>query len=112
MRPYKIWTGAVARAVNGQRLTMAVVDVDPDMQVPEHSHDNEQVGIVLRGEITMVIAGESRALRPGETYSMLGNVPHSAATGPEGATVIDVFAPVRSDWERAERLAPEAGRWP
>ena len=91
---------------------MAVVDVDADMQVPEHSHDNEQLGFVLRGEITMTIAGEARTLGVGETYSIPSNTPHSAATGPDGATVVDIFAPVRSDWEQVERLSPEPGLWP
>jgi len=91
---------------------MAVVDVDADMQVPEHSHDNEQLGFVLRGEITMTIAGEARTLAVGETYSIPSNTPHSAATGPDGATVVDIFAPVRSDWEQVERLSPEPGLWP
>jgi quercetin dioxygenase-like cupin family protein len=112
LRPYKIWKGATARAVHGQRLTMAVVDVDPDQDVPEHSHDNEQLGFVLRGHITMTIGGRSRTLSVGETYSIPPNTPHSAATGPDGATVVDIFAPIRSDWEKVERLEPEAGLWP
>ena len=112
LRPYKVWKGATARAVHGARITMAVVDVDPDQNVPEHSHDNEQLGFVLRGKITMTIAGDARTLSVGETYSIPSNTPHSAATGPEGATVVDVFAPVRSDWEQAERLEPEPGLWP
>jgi hypothetical protein len=37
LRPYAIWKGAVARAMNGERLTVAVVDLDPDLLVPEHS---------------------------------------------------------------------------
>ena len=112
VRPYKIWKGAVARAVNGQRLTMAAVDLDPNVDVPEHRHDNEQLGFVLRGKVTMVIAGEAKELAVGDAYAIPGGVPHSARTGPEGATVMDVFAPVRSDWEKAERLEPSSGRWP
>jgi quercetin dioxygenase-like cupin family protein len=111
-RPYKIWTGAVARAVHGDRITMAAVDLDPDVEVPEHRHHNEQLGFVLRGRVTMVIAGEARELRPGETYTIPADVPHSARSGPEGATVMDVFAPVRADWEKAERLEPSRGGWP
>jgi quercetin dioxygenase-like cupin family protein len=111
-RPYKIWSGAVARAVHGDRITMAAVDLDPDVEVPEHRHDNEQLGFVLRGRVTMVIAGEARELRPGETYAIPSGVPHSARSGPEGATVMDVFAPVRADWEKAERLEPSRGGWP
>lgn len=111
-RPYKIWDGAVARAVTGERITMAVVDLEPDLAVPEHHHGNEQLGFVLKGSVTMTIAGESRSLRAGETYAIAPEVPHSATAGPEGATVVDVFSPVREDWEQLERLEPSPGAWP
>ena len=112
LRPYQIWTGAVARAVHGDRITFAVVDVAASQDVPEHRHPNEQLGLVLKGSITMVIDGESRRLGVGDTYVIPGDVPHSASTGPEGATVIDVFTPVREDWEAVQRLQPSAGAWP
>jgi quercetin dioxygenase-like cupin family protein len=112
MRPYKIWGSAVARAVNGERLTMALIDLDPSTLVPEHHHDNEQLGFVVQGSVTMVIDGDERELGVGETYSIRSNVPHSARTGPEGATVVDIFAPVRADWEKVQRLNPSPGRWP
>ena len=94
------------------RITFAVVDVEPDQDVPEHHHVNAQLGLVLQGSITMVVDGESRRLVVGDTYVIPSDVPHSASTGPEGATVIDVFTPVREDWEAAERLQPSPGRWP
>jgi quercetin dioxygenase-like cupin family protein len=112
VRPYKIWEGAIARAVHGERLTMAFVDLEPNLRVPEHQHDNEQLGFVLRGRVTMTVGGVSRDLGVGETYSIPSNVRHAASTGAEGATVVDVFAPIRADWEKLERLEPEAGRWP
>lgn len=112
VRPYKIWDGTVARAVRGDRITFAVVDLEPNRAVPEHNHSNEQLGIVLKGTITMVIAGERKTLNVGETYVIPSDVPHSAETGPDGATVIDVFTPTRDDWERVERLEPSAGAWP
>lgn len=111
-RPYKIWNGAVARAVHGDRITMAAVDLEPNLQVPEHRHENEQLGFVLKGKVTMTIAGEAKELGIGEAYAIPSNVPHSASTGPEGATVVDVFAPIRADWEKAERLEPSRGGWP
>jgi quercetin dioxygenase-like cupin family protein len=112
VRPYQIWNGAVARAVHGERITMAVIDLEPDLDVPEHSHENEQLGFVIEGAITMVIGDDSRTLGPGETYAIRSNVPHSARTGPQGATVVDVFAPTREDWERVPRLQASPGRWP
>jgi quercetin dioxygenase-like cupin family protein len=112
VRPYRIWDGAVARAVRGERITFAVVDLEPNLVVPAHQHPNEQVGIVLRGFVTMTIAGHSRRLGAGDTYVIPGDVRHGAETGPEGASVIDVFNPTRDDWEQVERLEPSAGAWP
>ncbi len=112
VRPYRTFEGVVARAVRGERITFAVVDMDPNVVVPEHRHDNEQVGIVLKGAITMTVAGESRRLAVGETYVIPGGVAHGAETGAEGATVVDVFNPAREDWEQLERLEPSAGAWP
>ncbi len=112
VRPHRLWEGIVARSVRGDRITFAVVDLDAGVAAPEHHHGNEQLGIVLKGSITMVVDGESRTLGPGETYVIRGDVSHSATSGPEGATVIDVFSPTREDWERLERLEPSPGQWP
>ncbi len=112
LKPYAIWPGVVGRAVHGDRLTLAVIDLEPNADVAEHQHDNEQLGLVLKGEITMTVAGLSRSLHPGDTYVIPSRVPHSARASAAGATVIDVFAPVRADWEAKERLPAAAGNWP
>ncbi len=112
VRPYRIWDGVVARAIRGDRMTFAVVDLEPNVDVREHRHPNEQLGLVLKGSITMTVAGRSRDLKPGETYVIHGDVPHSARSGPEGATVIDAFTPPREDWEKLERDPPGPGNWP
>jgi quercetin dioxygenase-like cupin family protein len=104
LSPYAIWPGVVARVVNGERLTLAVVDLDPNADVAEHQHENEQLGLVLKGEMAFVIGGVSRLLQAGDTYVIPSNVRHSARTSAAGATVIDVFAPVRADWASKERL--------
>lgn len=112
LSPYRIWDQAVARAVRSDRITFAVVDVEPNAVVPEHRHENDQIGIVLKGAITMTVDGESRTLEAGGTYVIPGNVPHSAVSGPEGCTVVDVFSPTRDDWETVDRLRPSRGAWP
>ena len=110
-QPYAVWEGINARAIVGERMTMALVDLDPDMEVPEHHHPNEQLGFVMQGELTFTIGGETRTLHPGETYSIPPDVPHSAVTGAQGCVVIDVFAPVRADWEELERGDPSPSAW-
>jgi quercetin dioxygenase-like cupin family protein len=103
--PIQVWDGVVARRVEGDQLTLAVVELAPSSIVPEHRHPNEQCGLVIRGEVTFRIAEEVRHFGPGGTWRILADVPHEVETGPDGAVVIDVFAPARSDW--ADR--PTAG---
>jgi quercetin dioxygenase-like cupin family protein len=97
--PIQVWEGVVARRVQGEKLTLAVVELAPDAVVPEHRHPNEQCGLVIEGEVTFRIRDEERVLRPGGTWRILSDVPHSVVTGPGGAVVVDVFAPARDDWD-------------
>jgi quercetin dioxygenase-like cupin family protein len=110
--PQAIWDGLTARAVHGERITLAVVELEPDSSLPEHSHDNEQLGIVLRGSLTLRVGNEERLLGPGATWRIDSNDPHSGRTGPDGAVGVDVFAPPRQDWAAAGRLDPRRPRWP
>ena len=112
MHPIVLADGIKARAVNGDRLTMAVVDLAPNAISPEHKHENEQLGFVIRGSMTMRIGDEVLELHAGDTYVIPSEVEHGAAAGPEGATITDVFAPIRADWNSRERLEPARGDWP
>ena len=112
VRPYAIWDGATARVVNGDRMTLASVDLGPNVAVPEHHHENEQLGFVIRGSVRFTIADESRDLVAGDTYAIPSHVPHHVVAGPEGCTVVDVFAPIRADWEKLPRPEPFPPDWP
>jgi quercetin dioxygenase-like cupin family protein len=112
IKPHAIREGLTARTVEGERITMAVVDLEPGAVLPEHHHDNEQLGFVIAGIITMTIGGEKRELHAGDTYAIASNVPHDALAGPQGCTLADVFAPVRADWAKLPRLEPSKPHWP
>jgi quercetin dioxygenase-like cupin family protein len=108
----QVWETVVARAVHGERQSLAVIELDPRAVVPEHRHENEQLGIVITGSLTFRIGEETRELGPGETWTIPSNVPHEVTAGPEGAVVIDVFAPVRADWAALEAAEAREPRWP
>lgn len=108
----KVWEGVLGRTVEGERLTLGVIELAPDCVVPQHEHANEQLGLVIEGQITFTIGEETRTLGPGGTWRILGGVPHTATAGPRGAVVIDVFSPVREDWRDLEQLPPSPPRWP
>lgn len=112
LEPFRVWDGVVARSVDGERVAFAVVELEPEAVVPEHRHENEQLGIVLSGSVSFRVGDETRELKAGGSWRIPPNEPHEVHAGPEGAVVIDVFAPVREDWAALERLGASAPRWP
>ena len=110
--PQQLFAGYLARAVHGEQLTLAVVEIEPGAALPEHHHANEQLGLVLRGSVLFRVGDEERHLRPGGIWRISSDTPHSATGGPEGAVVLDVFAPPRGDWEQLESGAPRRPAWP
>jgi len=108
--PLQIWDGVVARVWNGELAAQAYVELEPLAAVPEHSHPNEQTGMLLRGSMTFRIGDETRELRPGSTWVIPSGVPHQVGAGPDGASLVELFAPPRSDWADLERLEPTPPR--
>ena len=109
----ELMAGIQARPVHGERITLAVVELDPGLRMPEHRHPNEQVGIVLRGEFTFTVGGETRVRRTGDSWVIPPQVPHAVeTTGAAGCTVIETFSPPRADWSGIPRGAPAPGMWP
>ena len=110
--PQQIWDGIVGRTVHGERVTLSLLELDAGAVVPEHAHANEQVGLLLEGSVTFTIGVETRELRPGATWCILADVPHSVVVGPDGALIVEVFSPIRDDWHAIAQQAPRPGRWP
>lgn len=107
--PKPIWAGVRARIVQGERVTMAVVEIEPGGVVPEHHHANEQVGMVVQGRVTFQVGEEARQLEVGGTWRIPRGTPHQVVAGEQGAVVVDIFSPPRADWEP---IAAETGHRP
>jgi unsaturated pyranuronate lyase len=110
--PRQVWDGVVSRAVHGDEVTLTLLELDAGAIVPEHSHENEQVGILIEGSVTFRIGEETGEVRPGGMWRIRAHVPHSVTVGPEAAVIVEVFAPPRHDWAALESQPPRPGRWP
>ena len=111
--PLALMDGIRVRAVNGERITLGVFELEPGLRMPEHRHPNEQVGMVLRGEFTFTIGGETRVRHPGDMWVIPAGIPHAVeVAGPAGCTVLETFSPPRDDWADRPREAPAPGPWP
>jgi quercetin dioxygenase-like cupin family protein len=110
--PIQVFEGVRVRRVQGKLVTLAVVELDPGAVVPEHRHPSEQHGMVITGQMDFRIGDERRVLGPGGTWRIRSEVPHEAHAGPQGAVVIDVFAPIRADWDALPVAPAAAPAWP
>jgi len=78
------------RAVRSDRGLVVVFHLQAGNRVlPPHAHKG-QWGTVIEGSVELTIGDETRVYRPGDSYSILAGVTHSARI-PAGAVVIDVF---------------------
>jgi quercetin dioxygenase-like cupin family protein len=97
-RAFELVAGVTGRPLFGRGTMINLIEFEPGATVPAHSHPHEQLGVVLRGMQALVIDGVAHELGPFEAYALPGGVEHSAYCGPAGATVLDVFQPVRDDY--------------
>lgn len=108
-----VWGDTVqARVIVGQKASLAVVELAPNAIVPEHRHEHEQLGLCIKGSVAFTIDGERRELGPGGTWRITSNLPHDAVAGPDGAILVDIFSPVRADWDALPKSTPRRPRWP
>lgn len=93
--------GVAARVFPGDQAMISVVRIDPGHKGKLHSHPEEQWGILLEGSGTRTQGGEEMKVKAGDFWRTPGNVEHTFEAGPDGATVVDVFAPPREEYRKA-----------
>ena len=85
-------------AAECEKMTLTIMELEPNRVTEEHSHPHEQVGYMITGDAVFVIAGEPHSVRAGQMWCLPGGVPHQVKVGPQGIRVVEVFYPVREDF--------------
>ena len=82
----------------GERMSVQRFRIEPGATVPEHSHPHEQVGYLVRGELTFQIDGDKVLVAGGDSYSLASEEPHAVENQSDRVVEgIDVFSPPRTD---------------
>lgn len=89
--------GVEMHAMEGEKMTLSVVDMEPHAVIEEHSHPHEQIGYMVEGEAEFIVQGRSFRVRAGQMWRLPGGVPHKVVNGDHPMRAIDVFYPVRED---------------
>ena len=83
--------GIKAWVLQGAAHQLVFFEMELHAQVPEHSHDYPQWGIVLKGKMRLTIDGKIHLIRKGDEYVIPAKAKHHA-TFLSKSRVIDFFS--------------------
>ena len=101
--PFSPAPGVQVQPVIGESLMTCWIAMEPGAIVAEHSHVNEQLGVVIEGSITLTVAGETREQVVGDAYLVPSDLGHSAVAGAHGVLLVETFVPIREEYANAWR---------
>lgn len=90
--------GAKMWAVALEKSMLTYFEMEPNTVFPEHSHEAEQITLVLDGELTFFFDGKQVELKVGDVVAIPSNVIHSVSTGKAGCRAVDAWSPVRKEY--------------
>jgi quercetin dioxygenase-like cupin family protein len=93
--------GIATRIFPGDEAMLSVVRCDPNTSGSLHSHPEEQWGVCLEGSGVRIQDGTETPFKAGDFWRTPGGIEHSIRVGPDGAIVLDVFAPPREEYRKA-----------
>src|SRR5262249_5066889 len=91
--------GARMWAVALDRTMLTYFEVDANCRFESHSHESEQITMVLTGELFFEVRGVVHCVRPGDVMAIPTAVPHTVWTESAAVTAIDAWSPVMRKYE-------------
>ena len=95
--------GVTTRIFAGEHAMLSVVTIAPNAEGVMHEHPEEQWGVLLAGSAIRFQGGEEVHVKQGDFWRTPGGVPHTMRAGPDGARVLDIFAPPRAEYKKPGR---------
>jgi quercetin dioxygenase-like cupin family protein len=85
--------GIHAATVLSDDLTVSMYRYEPGSRWEEHSHPEDQLTIVISGEIVFRTPDGELRLRPGQQALIPGGLPHAAEVGDAEVSTLNVWPP-------------------
>ena len=82
---------------NSDKIVMGTSALPPHFSTVPHSHEAEEVAVVISGSGWMDIEGKSHSMEEGTIVFASSNLPHQTHSGPDGLTVLWFYAPPGSE---------------
>jgi len=91
----EVLPGLGIRPVVGDRTMVNFVSFAPRAEAPRHVHEEEQLAVVIEGELEIDLDGDVRTLGAGGVAVIPSWVPHAMRTHETPCRELDIFSPPR-----------------
>ena len=105
--PFSPAPGIQVQPVIGESLMTCWIAMEPGAVVAEHSHPNEQLGVVVEGSVSITAEGETREMMVGDAYVVPKDLAHRGVAGANGVVLVETFVPIREEYAKAWRAVVE-----
>ncbi len=80
--------------VTGGHAQLIWAKLEPDGTYALHTHEHEQVSMLVHGRMRLTVGDEVREIGPGDMWYAPANVPHGGEVlGGEPVVFVDIYAP-------------------
>lgn len=89
---------AITELVSGGHITVCRYTINNKVKVASHSHEHEQISLVLRGKVLLTVGDKIVSMNAGDVQVIPSNVKHSSEIIETPFQTIEAFYPVRADF--------------
>jgi len=93
--------GAKQWAVALERTLLTYFDVDSHCRFESHTHESEQISLVLEGVLYFEQNGKIIDVNAGEVIAIPSHAPHAVFTKDKSAKAVDAWSPVMPQYRPA-----------
>src|ERR671921_964314 len=106
--PFSPAPGIQVQPVIGESMMTCWIAMESGAIVAEHSHANEQLGVVVEGSVSITAEGETREMVVGDAYVVPQDLEHRGVAGANGVLLVETFVPIREEYAKAWRAIANA----
>jgi quercetin dioxygenase-like cupin family protein len=92
--------GARQWAVSLEKTMLTCFEVDPDCRFESHSHESEQITMVLEGVLYFEQGEKVVGVKGGEAIAIPAHAPHAVFTGEAAVKAVDAWSLVMAKYRQ------------
>lgn len=96
--------GAQMWGVALDKTLLTYFEVEPNCRFERHTHESEQITMVLEGKLFFELDNETFCVKQGEVIAIPSNIPHTVFTEEGFCKAIDAWSPVMPQYRRPNQV--------